>query len=431
MPRYIRVYDVPPPGESIVVGDLDDRTPIPAGEVPSAEWDVEREDGTIARMTTQQILDHVSTSKNGIPSYATHTEFGQYTLFVFQGQLYRVLMLISSTNTRTVAQLLADGVIERLTAPDGEGQPGPPGNPAEIEIEDTSDGIRVRGKSGDEVNFGAWHEVRDGRDGRNGSGGGSKRTARGMTPFALDGMQGRRYGPMLPFNVNGLGGMRPYAGDPMDNKPSGTPMTGRFPRKRQSAEDVLRMFDGVPELVADYMWDLIMDRIPAPTQLRDADDTYELIRARIEGYVTGYTEAFSSALKSKLEGVEEGATQDQTDTEILNLLLGLSVNDRGRLRQGISAQVQGSYAPGSTISATAANVLTALEGIPSTQEQQARTAIQALGRDITVDSRSEGEIRAHIYIVANSNGLVRIGSGTYNLQSGESAVGIDFAGGVI
>ena len=82
-----------------------------------------------------------------------------------------------------------------------------------------------------------------------------------MTPFALDGMQGRKYGPMIPFNVNSLGGMRPYTRDGMIGKPSGTPMTGRFPKKRQSAEDILAMFDGVPELVADYMWGLIAEQI--------------------------------------------------------------------------------------------------------------------------------------------------------------------------
>ena len=39
------------------------------------------------------------------------------------------------------------------------------GQNAEIEIEDTTDGIRVRGKSGGQDNFGDWHNVNDGEDG--------------------------------------------------------------------------------------------------------------------------------------------------------------------------------------------------------------------------------------------------------------------------
>ena len=179
------------------------------------------------------------------------------------------------------------------------------------------------------------------------------------------------------------------------------------------------MFDGVPALVADYMWDLIAEQIPA-----DAD------ASRIQGFIEGYTEAFTSTLKTKLEGIEDNATADQSDTEILNLLLGLGVNDRGRLRQAISAQVAGNYAPGSTISATVANVLAALQGLSSDQEGQARLAIQALGRDVTTLFRDRNAITAHIYIVTDANGVVAIGSGSYTLQSGQKAVGIDFAGGV-
>ena len=411
--RYIRLYATPPPGKSIVVDDLDNRPSIAGADVPEAKWDVEKADGTVARMTGQQILDLVSGGTPGTGGDGRPAE-------------------IEIEDT-------ADGI--RLRGKSGDDtdygpwfyvRDGAPGNPAAIEIEDIVGGIRVRGKSGDETEFGEWHVVRDGRDGM--GSGRRRRSARGMTPFALDGMRGRRYGPMLPFNVNGLGGMRPYAMDPMDDKPSGTPMEGRFPKKRQSAEDVLRMFDGVPELVSDYMWDLIMDRIPAPTQLRDADDTYALIRAHIEGYVEGYTEAFSSTLKSKLEGIEDSATQDQSDAEILGLLVGLSANQRDSLRNAVNAQVQGSYAPGSTISATVANVLLALQGLSSTQEGQARVAIQALGRDITLhsgdgDNSNRGD--GQIIIEMSSSGDISVGLSDKTIAPGSTWIGIDFAGGVI
>lgn len=48
------------------------------------------------------------------------------------------------------------------------GTPGEDGEHAEIEVEDTDTGIRVRGKSGGEPDFGPWQDVRDGRDGQDG-----------------------------------------------------------------------------------------------------------------------------------------------------------------------------------------------------------------------------------------------------------------------
>ncbi len=55
---------------------------------------------------------------------------------------------------------------------DGEsGQDGEDGEHAEIEIEDTNTGIRVRGKSGGELDFGPWQDVRDGIDGEPGEDG--------------------------------------------------------------------------------------------------------------------------------------------------------------------------------------------------------------------------------------------------------------------
>ena len=122
--RYIQVHRTPPPGESIATTDLKEIPLIAIGDVPTAEWQVEDEAGLQKRMSGQQILDLVS-----------------------------------------------------------GGTPGTGGNgrPAEIEIEDIADGIRIRGKSGDATEFGPWHIVRDGRDGRDG------RDATGSTIF--DGFQ--------------------------------------------------------------------------------------------------------------------------------------------------------------------------------------------------------------------------------------------------
>lgn len=53
----------------------------------------------------------------------------------------------------------------------GIGTPGDDGEHAEIEIEDTDTGIRVRGKSGGEPDFGPWQDVRDGEDGQDGTDG--------------------------------------------------------------------------------------------------------------------------------------------------------------------------------------------------------------------------------------------------------------------
>ena len=115
-----------------------------------------------------------------------------------------------------------------------------------------------------------FSQARPGRDGRDGKDGSNRRTG-GMQPFRLDSMEGRRYGPMIPFNRYNRKRMLPYSGEPMTGKPSGDPMRGRYPKKRQSGEDILDLFDGVPELVADYMWNLIADRVPpgdSPTRRR-------------------------------------------------------------------------------------------------------------------------------------------------------------------
>ena len=70
---------------------------------------------------------------------------------------------------------LEDEYIIRFTqarpGEDGEGGISEDGEHAEIEIEDTDTGIRVRGKSGGEPDFGPWFEVRDGIDGQGGTDG--------------------------------------------------------------------------------------------------------------------------------------------------------------------------------------------------------------------------------------------------------------------
>lgn len=149
MPRYIKVHRTPPPGESIAIGDLDDRTAIAAGDIPTAEWDVEREDGTVARMTGQQILDAVGGGGLNPGGSGRPAE-------------------IEIENT-------ADGIrIRGKSGDDAEFGPwfnvynGAAGKSASIEIEDIVGGIRIRGKSGDDAEFGEWHEVHDGTGGTGG-----------------------------------------------------------------------------------------------------------------------------------------------------------------------------------------------------------------------------------------------------------------------
>lgn len=150
--RYIKVYSTPPPGESITIGDLDDRQSIAAGDVPAAEWQVELPDGTIRRMTGQQILDVVGGGGLNPGGSGRPAE-------------------IEIENT-------ADGIrIRGKSGDDAEFGPwfnvrngidGTAGKPASIEIEDIVDGIRIRGKSGDDAEFGEWHEVHDGTGGTGG-----------------------------------------------------------------------------------------------------------------------------------------------------------------------------------------------------------------------------------------------------------------------
>ena len=102
---------------------------------------------------------------------------------------------------------------------------------------------------------------------------GIRRSARGMTPFSNDRMEGRRYGPMTPYNTKGA--MMPLHFDPMEGKPSGTPMLGRYPKKRQGASDLLHTLDGQPDIVKEWIWDLIMDRVP---ELRTGQQLTDVLR---------------------------------------------------------------------------------------------------------------------------------------------------------
>ena len=169
-----------------------------------------------------------------------------------------------------------------------------------------------------EVDFSQARPGRDGMDGEDAP----IHFYRGIKPFNR-GIHGKFYRGVTPF----YRGLKPFYRGIHGGFHRG--ISGIQDEKRsQDAVDVLNMFDGVPELVADYMWDLIMDRIPAATQLRNEEETYNLIRARIEGYVQGYTEAFTATEKSKLAGVETGATADQTASELLALLLALPEGTR-------------------------------------------------------------------------------------------------------
>lgn len=155
MKRYIKLYATKPPGKSIVVEDLDNRPAIAAGDIPEAKWDVERADGTLVKMTGQQILDQVTGGTPGTGSSGRPAE-------------------IEIEDT-------ADGIRIRGKSGDAtefgpwftvrDGRDGAAGRPAEIQIEDITGGIRVRGKSGSAAEFGEWHTVRDGRDGRDATGG--------------------------------------------------------------------------------------------------------------------------------------------------------------------------------------------------------------------------------------------------------------------
>ena len=230
--RYIKLYATPPPGKSIAVDDLDNRQPIAAGDVPEAKWDVEREDGTVARMTGQQLIDQVA---SGTP------ETG--------GSGRPAEIEIEDTDT---------GI--RIRGKSGDATEFGPwfnvrdGRDAEIQIEDIANGIRIRGKSGDETDFGPWHEVHDGMDRRGGDG--ASQFYGALTPFP-NSLGGRYYGSLRPFSKHSL---NPFPHH-LDDKFYGSMLGFQSNPNQKTADDILRLLEGKREYVADWIWDLIEEQV--------------------------------------------------------------------------------------------------------------------------------------------------------------------------
>ena len=120
MPKYILIYPAPPliPEDSDAIAepvvDPDDATAIASGDVTTAKWIVENPAGKAVRMTTGDLIAHVSAGSLSIPTFALSTAYPRLGAFVHEGVLYRVLRAIPSTNSAEVDALLGGGAIEAL-----------------------------------------------------------------------------------------------------------------------------------------------------------------------------------------------------------------------------------------------------------------------------------------------------------------------------
>ena len=149
------------------------------------------------------------------------------------------------------------------------------GENAEIQIEDTDDGVRIRGKSGGEEEFEEWHDIRDGKDG-------SKKF------YSLEPPQPPLppvYYDMNPFPHKELNPflepLKPF-GDPLNPEPDELDGVG-----------VTELLEGVEQLVDRRLFELI-----------------------------------SKYFMPKLDGIEDNATRDQSGQEMVALMSALMGGDQ-------------------------------------------------------------------------------------------------------
>ena len=157
-------------------------------------------------------------------------------------------------------------------------------------------------------------QARPGRDGKDGSG--SSFFNSFLNPFP-NGMRGKFYGSMTPYPKHA---MNPFP-DSMSDKFHSSMRGIQANETEETATDILHKLNGQPDLVRDFVWDLIMDRVP---ELRDANTIYNLILPNLQAYTKPYTQTE----KDKLLNVEPMATADQTAGELIALLNALPRGSR-------------------------------------------------------------------------------------------------------
>lgn len=111
-----------------------------------------------------------------------------------------------------------------------------------------------------------------------------------LQPFSKGSLDGKWYGSLNPFSKYSL---NPFPHN-LNDKWYGSLLGVQDKRKQKTTEDVLKTLDGKPDLVKEYMEELLMEKLS--------------------------DENFTAALKQKLDGIEPNATADQTASEIMDIL---------------------------------------------------------------------------------------------------------------
>ena len=155
-------------------------------------------------------------------------------------------------------------------------------------------------------------QARPGRDGKDGS----ALFNSFLNPFPNE-MRGRFYGSMTPYPKHA---MNPFP-DSMSDKFHSSMHGYQANETEETATDLLDKLNGQPDLVRDFIWNLIMERVP---ELRDANTIYNLILPKLQEYTKPYTQPE----KDKLLNIEPMATADQSAAELIALLNALPRGSR-------------------------------------------------------------------------------------------------------
>ena len=156
-----------------------------------------------------------------------------------------------------------------------------------------------------------FSQAQPGKDGKDGAGV-DPAFHGSLQPFSKGSLDGQWYGSLNPFSKYSL---NPFPSH-LNDKWYGSLLGVQDKRKEETVDDVLNIFDGKPDLVREYMMELLMEKL--------SDENFtSALKMKLDA-----TEIFLPTEKVKLRDIEAMATADMSANEIISLLNLLPKGER-------------------------------------------------------------------------------------------------------